>query len=79
MSDCVKKLSEATECIIQIIVDNLPIALIGFIVLFMIIAVYRSSPGQMFGQKLGISRGTGTRNQIEMFNKRVKKKNKKYL
>ena len=74
MSDnCGELLLKAVKCILTIIMDNLSIALILFLILFMIIALYRSTVGEMLGEKIGLMRGTGTRNQIEMFNKRVKK------
>ena len=58
------------------IIDNLPLLLIVFIIIFIVVGVYQSSLSNVFGSSLGLSRGSGTRNQIEMFSKRGKKKKK---
>ena len=74
--NCIELLKKTGMCFTKIMIDNLPIVLIIFVVLFMIVGLFRSSPDKMFSNKTGLSRGSGTRNQIEFFkNARKKKKN----
>ena len=74
--DCNTILKKAGECLGKMIIDHLPILLICFIILFIVGGVYQSRLSEIFGGSLGLSRGSGTRNQIEMFSKRGKKKKK---
>lgn len=74
--DCNTILAKAAGCLGKMIIDNLPLLLIVFIIIFIVVGVYQSSLSNVFGSSLGLSRGSGTRNQIEMFSKRGKKKKK---
>lgn len=74
--DCNTILAKAAGCLGKMIIDHLPIILIVFVFIFMVVGVYQSSLSNIFGGSLGLSRGSGTRNQIEMFSKRGKKKKK---
>lgn len=71
--DCSKIITKAVGCIMNKILDNLHIALIIFIILFLIIGVQQAG---LFSNVVGINRGSGTRNQIEMFNGNKSKRGK---
>ena len=74
--NCIELLKKTSMCFAKIMIDNLPIVLIIFVVLFMVIGLFRSSIDKVFTSKTGLSRGSGTRNQVEFFrNARKKKKN----
>ena len=75
--DCNTILKKAVVCIMKILIDYLPLVFILFIVLFAIVGVYQSNPINMITSRFGISTGSGTRNQIEMFDKRVNNYKKK--
>ena len=72
--NCSQLLKKAFSCIMKIMLDNLHIVLIIFVLLFMMVGVYQTG---FFNNKSGINRGSGLRNQIEMFkNKKRGKKSK---
>lgn len=74
--DCSKLITKAIDCIMKKVIDNLHIALIIFIVFFLVIGLYQSDMKTYFGEKIGITSGSGMRNQIEMF-KNPKKRGRK--
>lgn len=76
--DCSKLITKAIDCIMKKVIDNLHIALFVFILFFLVIGLYQSDMSTFFGEKIGISSGSGKRNQIEMFDQKKRgKKTKK--